>query len=148
MSFDMKCVEMIEPETTAAATNRIRLPMGLLGFEQVKDYVLLANPAEQPFAWLQVEANASLAFIVIDPFLVAPDYSPDIPQADADFLGLKESADAILFNIVTVHGPTQATVNLKGPIVINRHTHVGKQVILANASEYLVQHPLSVSENA
>ena len=145
----MKCAEIIETETPAAlSTNQVRLPMGLLGFEQIKDYVLLANPAEEPFAWLQVESDASLAFVVVDPFLVMPDYQPDIPQPDAEFLGLKRSNDALLLNIVTVHGPHQATVNLKGPIVINRRTHVGKQVIIANASDYSVQHPLPVTEAA
>jgi len=147
----MKCAETIETEIETPAAlpaNQVRLPMGLLGFEQIKDYVLLVNPAEAPFAWLQVEANVSLAFIVIDPFLVLPGYQPDIPQPDVAFIGLKEPNDALLLNIVTVHGPNRATVNLKGPIVINRLTHVGKQVILANASEYSVQHPLPVTENA
>ena len=139
-------IETEMPAAPAAATNRVRLPMGLLGFEQIKDYVLLANPAEAPFAWLQVEDNASLAFIVVDPFLVMPDYKPDIPQADVEFLGLREASDAILLNIVTLHGPNRATLNLKGPIVINRHTHFGKQVIIANASDYSVQHALSVTE--
>jgi len=142
----MKCAETVETVTTAAAPgNRVRLPMGLLGFEQIKDYVVLANPAEHPFAWLQVEENASLAFIVVDPFLVVPDYRPDIPQPDVNFLGLKDAGDALLLNIVTVHGPDRATINLKGPIVINRHTHVGKQVIITNATDYSVQHPLPVA---
>ena len=145
----MKCAETIEVETPAAPPgNRVRLPMGLLGFEQIKYYVLLVNPAEEPFAWLQVEANVSLAFVVVDPFLVMPDYQPDIPQQDVEFVGLKKPSDALLLNIVTVHGPNRATVNLKGPIVINRHTHVGKQVIVANAAEYSVQHPLPVTETA
>jgi len=147
----MKCAETIERETetpTAFPGNQVRLPMGLLGFEQIKDYILLVNPAEAPFAWLQVEANVALAFVVIDPFLVMPGYQPDIPQPDVEFIGLKQPSDALLLNIVTVHGPNRATVNLKGPIVINRLTHVGKQVILANASEYSVQHPLPVTENA
>ena len=143
----MKCAETIETEMPALVPgNQLRLPMGLLGFEQIKDYVLLVNPAEEPFAWLQVEANASLAFVVVDPFLVMPAYQPDIPQPDVDFLGLKQPSDALLLNIVTVHGPNRATVNLKGPIVVNRLTHVGKQVILANAAEYSVQHPLPVTE--
>jgi len=128
------------------ANNQLRLPMGLLGFEQIKDYVLLVNPAEEPFAWLQVESNVSLAFVVIDPFLILPGYQPDIPQSDVEFLSVKQPKDALLLNIVTIHGPNRATVNLKGPIVINRHTHVGKQVILANAAEYSVQHPLPVAK--
>ena len=145
----MKCAETIETEAPVnRATNQVRLPMGLLGFEQIKDYVLLVNPAEEPFSWLQVEANVSLAFVVVDPFLILPGYQPDIPQSDVEFVGLKQPNDALLLNIVTVHGPHRATVNLKGPIVINRHTHIGKQVILANAAEYSVQHPLPVTEAA
>lgn len=119
--------------------------MGILGFEQMKQYLLIANPEEEPFRWLQVKDNASLAFVVIDPFLVVPDYRPDIPQADVDFLGLSNPSEAALLNIVTLHGHNRATVNLKGPIVVNRNTGVGKQVILANASEYSVQHPLPIS---
>ena len=55
-----------------------------------------------------------------------PDYQPDIPQADVEFLKLKQADDALLLGIVTVHDDQRATVNLKGPIVINRHTHVGQ----------------------
>jgi flagellar assembly factor FliW len=129
-------------------TCEVRLPMGILGFEQTKNYLLIATPAEEPFRWLQVKDNPSLAFVVIEPFLVAPEYHPDIPPADVEFLGLATPEDAALFNIVTLHGPHRATVNLKGPIVINRNTGVGKQVIIANAAEYSVQHPLPLSEPA
>jgi flagellar assembly factor FliW len=145
----MKCPDTIEMETsTTPMGNQVKLPMGILGFEKIKDYLLLADPAEAPFAWLRVADNASLAFVVINPFSVLPDYAPDIPEADVEFLGIKESADAMLLNIVTIHGAGRATVNLKGPVVINRTTHIAKQVIIANAGEYSVQHPLPVAEVA
>jgi flagellar assembly factor FliW len=145
----MKCAELIETETLPAVRRvAVRMPNGLLGFEEVKDYVLMSNPEEHPFAWLQVQDNSSLAFVVIDPFIANPDYQPDIPQADVEFLKLKEPDDAQLLGIVTVHNAQRATVNLKGPIVINRHTHVAKQVIIANANAYSVTHPLPVAETA
>jgi flagellar assembly factor FliW len=125
----------------------IRLPMGLLGFEQTKDYLLIINPAEAPFRWLQVKDNPALAFVVVDPFIVMPEYRPDIPQTDAELLGLASPSEAALFNIVTLHG-SRATLNLKGPIVINRNTGVGKQVVIANAAEYSVKHPLPTAEVA
>ena len=143
----MNSVSTFETEITAAPTvTEVRLPMGLLGFEQIKGYLLIANPGEAPFEWLQVKDNAALAFVVIDPFLVVADYQPDIPQADVEFLGLSDPHDAILFNIVTLHGPNRATVNLKGPVIFNRRTLIGKQVVLANAAVYSIQHPLSVGE--
>src|ERR1051326_4715911 len=119
----MKCLTLTDPEATAVpATSDVRLPMGLLGFEQLKDYVLVANPDEEPFLWLKVKEDALLAFVVVNPFLVASDYHPDLPQADVDFLGIEQADDVMLLNIVTLHRGGHATVNLKGPIVINRHT--------------------------
>jgi flagellar assembly factor FliW len=142
----MNCADMIDMETPATpTTNEVRIPTGLLGFEHIKDYVLLANPAEQPFAWLQVKDNDTLAFIVVDPFIAVPDYKPSIPQLEYEFLGITNPDEALLLNIVTLHGAERATMNLKGPIVINRHTHVGKQIVIANATEYSVQHPLPVA---
>jgi flagellar assembly factor FliW len=142
----MNCVTDIEVEKTAAPqATELRLPGGILGFEQMKDYLLIANPDEEPFLWLQVKDDATLAFVVIDPFLVAPDYQPDIPQADVESIGLKNVGDALLLNIVTVHGQANATVNLKGPVVINRHTRVARQVVIANAVDYSVKHPLPLN---
>jgi flagellar assembly factor FliW len=142
----MKCMNTTEPDALPETlTCEVRLPMGILGFEQMKNYLLIANPEEEPFRWLQVKDNASLAFVVIDPFLVIPDYHPDIPQADVECLGLSSPDQASLLNIVTLHGGNRATVNLKGPVVVNRITGVGKQVILANAADFSVQHPLPLS---
>ena len=84
--------------------NIITLPLGLLGFEHVKKYVLLANPEEAPFMWLQMLDNANQGFVVISPTTAVPDYAPDIAQEDVDFLGLKSAADAIVLNIVTEIG--------------------------------------------
>jgi flagellar assembly factor FliW len=86
-----------------------------------------------------------VAFLLISPFLVLSDYQPDISDDDIEALGLQDSADALLFNIVTVRGSAPATVNLKGPIVLNRVTKVAKQVILNNASDYSVHHPIIAS---
>ncbi len=139
-------IEIEEPEMSeAAACCEVRMPAGLLGFEHIKNFLLIAKPAEAPFRWLQVKNNPSLAFVVIEPLYFAPDYRPDIPQADVDFLGLTSPDDAVVYNIVTVHGSRRATVNLKGPVIINRNTGVAKQVVIANAVEYSVEHPLPVN---
>jgi len=139
-------IEIEEPETTEGiACCEVRLPAGLLGFEHIKDFLLIAKPAEAPFRWLQVKNNPSLAFVVLEALNFVPDYRPDIPQPDVDFLGLMSPDDAAVYNIVTVNGPRRATVNLKGPVVINRNTGMAKQVVIANAAEYSVQHQLPVN---
>ncbi len=144
----MKCAELIETETLPVVARRdlVRMPNGMLGFEHIKNYILSTNPEEHPFAWLQVQDDTALAFVVVDPFIALPTYSPDIPQADVELLNLKHPDDALLLGIVTIHDDQRASVNLKGPIVINRHTHVAKQVIIANAAAYSVTHQLPVAD--
>jgi flagellar assembly factor FliW len=143
----MKCNCMETEPAAAVAASDVRLPMGLLGFEGMKDYLLIANPAEEPFGRLQVKGDTSIAFVVLNPFLIVPHYHPDIPQVDVDFLGLTDAQDAMVLNIVTIHQQGHATMNLKGPIVINRNTGIGKQVVISNGADYSVQYPL-VSEEA
>ena len=141
----MNPVENIASEPSSAqAENTISMPMGLLGFERIKEYLLLADPAEEPFLWLQVSREENLAFLVVAPQPLVPSYKPEISPEDAAFLGLTSADDAALLSIVTVRGPNQVTLNLKGPIVLNRCTLVAKQVIPVNAAEFSVQHPLPV----
>ena len=153
----MKCAETTVVERSAetsarkpqAETNKennkgvITLPMGLLGFEQVKHYNLLGSAEEAPFLWLQMVEDPSLAFLVISPAVVLDFYRPDLSDEDVEFLGLADARDALVFNIVTVHADGKATVNLKGPIVVNRSTLVGKQIVPLNAGHYSLQHPVT-----
>ena len=123
--------------------NVISMPGGLLGFEQFKKYVLLASPEEEPLMWLQMLDNPSQGFVVVPPVAVVPDYAPDIAQADVDALGIKSPDEAIILAIVTVRNG-ETTVNLKGPIVVNRNTLVAKQCIPTNVAAFAQQRPISL----
>ncbi|MDX1950911.1 MAG: flagellar assembly protein FliW [Verrucomicrobiota bacterium] len=123
---------------------QIHLPAGLLGFESIKFYLLSSEMEEAPFSWLQASDDVNLAFLVIPPFDFVPEYQPEISDEDVQFLGLTSPLDAWIFNIVTLR-TGGATMNLKGPVVINRHTLIGKQVVLVNAADYSLQHPLPVA---
>jgi flagellar assembly factor FliW len=141
----MNCMEPIEPRDLGVTDEcRIQMPFGLLGFEQFKHFALVTNPEEQPFLWLQAVEEPKLAFLVMSPFVVVPDYQPEIPEEEERALGLQGSNEMLIFNIVTMRGAQQATVNLKGPIVLNRRTLVAKQIIPLNAPQLPVAHPLSL----
>jgi flagellar assembly factor FliW len=143
----MQTLEPAELETIPVRKeNIIHFPLGLLGFERIKKYVLLSEPDDAPFHWLQVLDDPNLAFLVLSPFEIMPDYAPDIDQEVVEFLKLASSQDALVFNIVTLHPNGHATINLRGPIILNRHTLVGKQVVPTNAALYSLQHPLSALE--
>lgn len=140
----MKTAELNEQTAlTIKSENVIELPSGLLGFEQIKKYVLLSTPEEAPFLWLQMLDDPNLAFLVVSPCAVVADYQPEISDEDSEYLGLQSPRDAIVFNIVTTRQDTKTTVNLKGPIVINRFTLVGKQLVPKNAADYSLTHELA-----
>lgn len=142
----MIAVESVELETVHVKTeNVIHMPAGLLGFENVKRFVLLTNPDETPFSWLQAVGDPALAFLVVPPFEAVADYQPDISDEDAKYLGLKGPEDALIYNIVTLR-QGEASINLKGPVVINKFTLRGKQVVLQNASQWSVRHPLPIAD--
>jgi flagellar assembly factor FliW len=139
----MNTLELMAPEAGAAIGKEvIRFPDGLLGFEGVKNYVLLTRPEEEPFLWLQMLGDAKRAFLVVPPHFILADYQPDLSELDVEFLELADPSEAFVLNIVTLRGPGRATANLRGPLVINRRTLIGKQVIPVNAAQYAIQHPL------
>ena len=141
----MKCAETNVVEQDVQPTSEggvIQMPGGLLGFEHVRNFVLLGSREEAPFLWLQMVDDPSLAFLVVEPGYVTDDYQPEVSDAEVEVIGLANAEDAWVLNIVTVHGDGHATVNLRGPILINRHTLVAKQVIPLNANQYDLQHPL------
>jgi flagellar assembly factor FliW len=128
--------------TAAPTSNIVHFPSGLLGFEQQKKFALLGRAQEAPFLRLEAQDDSRVAFIVVPPKHVAPDYQPDISDEDVKFLGLKTPDEALVLGIVRLrrHGPD--TINLKGPLVINARTHLAKQVVLVNATDYSTEYPL------
>jgi flagellar assembly factor FliW len=119
----------------------IRIPEGLIGFEECRQFVVLHEDAASPFRWLQALDNGAIAFPVIDPWTFKPDYQPTITDLDAAALDLYEETPKLVFVIVTVPAdkPQAMTANLLGPLVINPLTRRGRQVIVTD-DEYTTRH--------
>ncbi len=131
-------------QTAPGNVQDLRLPEGLVGFPDHKHFELLYVPDQLPFIWLRLLGPEPLHFVVIEPAGIIPDYELELFDDDAAFLGISDPADAMVLNVVTVKPGTQATatVNLAGPIIVNRRTGVAKQCVLANYSRYSAHHPL------
>ncbi len=120
------------------------LAKGLIGFPEATRYELLINEEEAPFMWIRCTERHELGFIIVEPSQILSDYDVEISDDDVALLGIQNAEDAILFNIVTLKDDSieSATVNLIGPIVLNRRTLKGKQVIVSNYLKYSARHPL------
>lgn len=110
----------------------IDFPQGILGFENVKRYIIINNPDEEnPFQWLQSVDNPELVFIVINPFLVELDYDIILPESAIEKLRIEDEKDIAIHTIVVIPEKLEEmTTNLSGPIIINIKEKLGKQIIL------------------
>jgi len=114
----------------------------ILGFEQLKRFVLLTNDENPPFLWLQSADDRAIAFVVINPRIVKPDYVPAFSAEDLGSLDIQRTEEIALLSIVTVRSaPVRATVNLRAPILINASKRWAKQVILDDP-DYPIQHDI------
>lgn len=118
----------------------IELPSGLIGFPELKKYVLLDHDKESPFKWMQSLDDGAIAFVLINPLLFRPDYTVEVSEAEVSDLTIEDEKDAIISVIVTMpSNPQNMTANLKAPLVFNLKNRKGKQVILNNP-EYTTRH--------
>ncbi len=120
---------------------RISFNKGIFGFENIKEYALL-NASQWPFYWLQAIEVPDLAFILIDPIIFRPDYTPDVDEHDLAELKLLpgDKDKMLIFSIVTVPSDQKKmTANLQGPIIINREERIGRQMISMN-QKWKVRH--------
>jgi flagellar assembly factor FliW len=125
--------------------NHFELPNGLIGFKGYSRAELLYVPDHLPFLWLKLHGAVDpVHFVVVEPAGLIPDYELEIFEEDAATLELENPSDALILNIVTLRqdAPSAATVNLLGPIVVNRRTRVGRQLVIANYSRFSAHHPL------
>ncbi|MBQ6568025.1 MAG: flagellar assembly protein FliW [Treponema sp.] len=108
----------------------IKLPAGLFGFTDYHGFALI-DCHVKPLIWMQSLEDKDLAFLLLDPFIVCPDYEADIDDSELSKLGIADPADVLLMAIITVpNDGSHITANLRGPLVINKKSHEGMQVIL------------------
>ena len=131
-----------------AETEILYFPIGVLGFPDVRRYVVLNHDRESPLKWLQAVEKPELAFPLISPTDVVVDYHVTISPDDLAMLALDTTADLVVYVIATIpnDAPAKTTANLKAPIIVNPRTKLARQVLVGE--DYPIRYPLSAREPA
>ncbi|PKM82406.1 MAG: flagellar assembly protein FliW [Firmicutes bacterium HGW-Firmicutes-14] len=126
----------------------LRFPDGLLGFEAKHNFILIPQEVKQQegqkdsplgFVWLQSLDDSELAFVLIDPLSFRAEY--EIPWGEPEKEALGERDEVAVYAVVTIPpDPIQMTANLRGPVVINKGTGRGKQLVLSNSRDFTTRH--------
>ena len=115
----------------------IHFTQPILGFANHRRFVLLEDAPDSLIQWLQSSDDPDLAFLVIDPLTVVPDYEVVFHSDDLADLEIKAEGDAVLLTLVVV-SEHEIRTNLKAPIIFNPAAHKAKQVVLHD-SDYPVR---------
>lgn len=128
-----------------ASNNQFLMPEGLIGLPDFKKFQLIVDPESLPFVVLHSTEGDSIQIPALEPVGFVEDYKLNIGDEDAAMLGLKgPDSNPLILNVATIKSfePQKVTLNLAAPIIINRRTRVGKQVLLVNYQDYSTAHVL------
>lgn len=118
--------------------NIITFRKGLIGLEYLKKFTLIDNPSSSPeepslFKWLLSLEEPSKTFVVVDPWVIKPDYSFEIGKDIRKELKINKEDKPLVLSIAVVDEEAEnSTINLKAPIIINPIFRIGLQLILDN----------------
>jgi flagellar assembly factor FliW len=117
------------------AEDILTFPEGILGFSDLRQFVLLDDPGDEIFAWLQSCERSEIAFPVLEPELFVENYRPDLGRSDFGALQAANVSQCRFFSIITIPGnPVEMTANLKAPIVLNVPGRLGRQCVLQDSA--------------
>ena len=122
--------------------------VGVLGFPDVRRYVMLDHGRNTPLKWLQAVDKPELAFPMVPATDLVQDYHITVAPDDLAALGKDSTAELQAFVILTIPNgaPERTTANLKAPIVMNPATHLARQVLVEE--DYPIRYPLPVVQPA
>lgn len=122
----------------------ITMAKGMIGFPDLQHFALIFDEERDAkqfsIMWLQSMDDGDIAFPVIVPTLVKPDYHPTVSDEILSPLGeLTEENTYILTTVKVPKNIEDIACNLKAPIVINTDNNKAVQLIVED--DYEVRFP-------
>lgn len=115
---------------------------GLIGMEDCRRWVLLADAENSALGWLQSLDRPEVALGVVSPRRFVPEYQVRVAKREIQPLGLTDPNGAQVLAIVSQAGGSLA-LNLKAPLVIHVAERLGRQIVARD--DHAVQHRLQAT---
>lgn len=115
----------------------------IIGFNELRDFVILDLNKDNFFKWLQSVEDPALAFPIVSVFSMNVDYSIDLSDKVVEALKITDVENLLVMNIASIpqDNPQGTTLNLLAPLVFNIDKSLAGQVILSG-SGYDISFPL------
>lgn len=120
----------------------LHFPHGVIGFEECRHWVLLADPNNSSVGWLQCADRPATALAVVSPRRFRHDYRIRVGQSQLASLALAERDRLYALCVVSKQNGS-CVMNLRAPILINLDRRLGCQVVTTDEQPLQVEltHP-------
>lgn len=108
---------------------------GLLGFEFLREFILISDEDTEPFKWLISLEQPDIGFPLLSPWHIDINYDPGTD------INLDEQVLMVVITLEDENG--SMTANLKAPIILNVANQAGEQIILPK-DKYLPDYVIPV----
>jgi flagellar assembly factor FliW len=130
--------------------DRVEFPRGIVGMPHLRRFVIWNDPEVPAVRWLQSTREPGWALAMLEPRLVVPTYQVRATPDQLSALQITESNDVEVF--VTLNRTVQSSlVNLQAPILINRRSCLGMQLVLSDTRypvRYALNYPAALRKSA
>lgn len=122
----------------------IIVPDGFFGFSKLTRFLpLMFEEDDDSLLLMQSVEKAEIAFIMVSPTALIPEYAPVLSKEDLDALDAENSGELGYYAICVIkNNYLEDTVNLKCPLAIHPETKMARQVIL-EGQPYGYRHKLN-----
>lgn len=107
---------------------------GMLGFEDLHNFVVISEEETAPFKWLISIEKPEIGFPLLSPWLIDINYSPG-DQYDIEKL--------VFFVVITLENEDgKMSANMKAPVILDTDNLKGEQIILPfdkYATNYIIE---------
>ncbi|WP_163852947.1 flagellar assembly protein FliW [Paenibacillus elgii] len=115
----------------------------VLGFEEYDQFRFSMVDDNKMYGYLKSENDENIGFLVVNPFMIYPEYSFELEDHTKEILDIKSEEEVAVVGIVTIKKPFKAsTVNLLAPLIINITNGKGRQIVLPPKSNYETKEPV------
>jgi len=121
---------------------------GIPGFAHLRKFAIISFEKSEPVKWLVSLEDETVAFPIVNPWLIRADYSVEISQQDMTSLEVVSQEQVAVWAILSFPSENveEATVNLLAPIVLNLKNNKAKQIVQEDHN-YSVRHSLKEEIN-
>ena len=99
--------------------NLLNFPAGLIGFPNLRNFIVMPNKKEGPLFWIQSVEDPAFALVLTDPSNFFLDYMVIPDEVERQLLHINEDDPCFILSVVTVPPDQRITLNLAAPVLFS-----------------------------